>query len=80
MSLFIGHKPKQQHIQSLVDCKLSNPALVDLFACALGEVKDSLVLSDDPNRTLKLQGQALVLRDFLEAVDAASEVKQKLTS
>lgn len=80
MSLFIGHKPNPQHIQALVDCKLGMPALVDLFAFALDEVKDNLVLSDDPSRTLKLQGQALVLRDFLEAVDVASEVKQKMTS
>jgi len=80
MSLFIGHKPNPQHIQALVDCKLSSPALVDLFAAALEDVKDALVVSDDLSRTGKLQGQATVLRDFLEAVDAAPEIKQKMTS
>lgn len=74
MKIFIGPKPDRQQVQALNRCKLENGALVDLFRKRLEETKDSLILADDPIRIHRLQGRAEVLADFLEAVERAPEI------
>ena len=75
MTMFIGHKPKKQHVQALYHCKVTdNAALLELFETKLAEVKDSLVLADDPVMIHRLQGKASVLKEFLEAVEKSQEV------
>ena len=79
MTMFIGHKPKKQHVQALYHCKVTdNAAFLELFETKLAEVKDSLVLADDPVMIHRLQGKASVLKEFLEAVEKSQEVLARL--
>lgn len=78
MNVFIGHKPDRQHIQALLACKSQNESLVALFEAKLEEVKLALLQADDMSRVYKLQGQASVLKDFLDAVEKSSEVLERL--
>ena len=77
MTMFIGHKPKQQQLQALHNCK-SIAGLLELFEAKLQEVKDSLVVADDPVVIHRLQGKATVLKEFLEAVEKSQEVLARL--
>jgi hypothetical protein len=75
MKIFVGQKPDRKHIQALYRCKHpENEALLELFRLKLEEVKNSLVLAEDPVRIHRLQGRAEVLSDFLEAVEKSPEI------
>lgn len=79
MKIFVGQKPDRKHIQALYRCKLpENEALLALFATKLEEVKNSLVVAEDPIRLHRLQGRAEVLMDFLEAVEKSNEILDRL--
>jgi hypothetical protein len=75
--MFLGHNTDRQHIQALWDCKQREDKLIDLFVKQLDEVKNQLVSADDKDRILRLQGQASVLRDFLDAVEKSQEVLER---
>ncbi|MEL0015225.1 MAG: hypothetical protein VW715_08420 [Rhodospirillales bacterium] len=75
--MFLGHNTDRQHVQALWDCKQRDDKLLDLFAKQLDEVKNLLIAADDTDRILRLQGQASVLRDFLDAVEKSQEVLER---
>jgi hypothetical protein len=79
MKIFVGQKPDRQHMQALIRCKLpENEALLALFRAKLEETKASLMQAEEPHRLYRLQGQAQVLADFLEAVEKSSEVFDRI--
>tara|TARA_R110000851_G_scaffold83428_1_gene182219 strand:+ start:501 stop:740 length:240 start_codon:yes stop_codon:yes gene_type:complete len=79
MGMFLEHKPRKQHVQALYNCKVgSNALILELFEVKLAEIKDSLVLADDPVTVHRLQGKAIVLKEFLEAVEKSQEVLARL--
>lgn len=80
MNIFLGNKLSHQHIQSLRDCKLREDKLVDLFQTCLEEVKSQLVKAEDVVRIHRLQGQASILEDFLEAIEKSQEVLERRKS
>lgn len=75
--MFLGHNTDRQHVQALWDCKQREDKLLELFAKQLDEVKNQLISADDTDRILRLQGQASVLRDFLDAVEKSQEVLER---
>lgn len=75
--MFLGHNTDRQHVQALWDCKQLEDKLLELFAKQLDEVKNQLISADDTDRILRLQGQASVLRDFLDAVEKSQEVLER---
>lgn len=79
MKIFVGQKPDRKHMQALYRCKHpENEALLELFKLKLEEVKNSLVLAEDPIRIHRLQGRAEALTDFLEAVEKSREILDRL--
>lgn len=79
MKIFVGQKPDRQHMQALIRCKLpENEYLLALFRARLDETKASLIAAEDHVRIHRLQGQAQVLADFLEAVEKSSEVFDRI--
>ena len=79
MKIFVGQKPDRQHMQALIRCKLQeNEALLALFRAKLDETKVSLMQAEEPHRLYRLQGQAQVLSDFLEAVEKSPEVFDRI--
>jgi hypothetical protein len=79
MKIFVGQKPDRQHMQALIRCKLQeNEPLLALFKLKLEETKNSLMVAEEPHRIHRLQGQAQVLTDFLEAVEKSSEVFDRI--
>ena len=75
--MFLGHNTDRQHVQALWDCKQREDKLLELFAKQLDEVKNQLISAADTDRILRLQGQASVLRDFLDAVEKSQEVLER---
>lgn len=80
MSMFLEHKTDRQHLRALHDCKLRDDKLLVLFKERLEDIKDQLVVADDTVRIHRLQGQASVLRDFLDAVEKSQEVLERRKS
>lgn len=80
MSMFIGNKVDRQHIQAIANCKLRDDKLIELFQQCLDDVKSQLIRADDMVRLHRLQGQASVLEDFLEAVEKSQEVLERRKS
>lgn len=80
MSMFLGNKVDRQHIQAVNNCKLRDDKLVELFERCLEDVKNQLTKADDVVRLHRLQGQASVLEDFIEAVDKAAEILERRKS
>jgi hypothetical protein len=79
MKTFVGVKPDRQHMQALMRCKQpENTVLLELFRAKLEEVKASLVKADDQVQMYRLQGQAIALSDFLEAVEKSQEVFDRI--
>lgn len=77
MNIFISGKADRQHVQALVTCK-QVAGLIPIFEKLLVETQASLVDVDDVVRVHRLQGRAQVLRDFLEAVNDAPQVLERL--
>lgn len=79
MNFFLGSKPDRKHIQALVRCRSGEmEGLQSLFKVKLEEVKISLVEADDTVRIHRLQGRAEILKDFLEALEQAPSVLERL--
>jgi hypothetical protein len=79
MKIFIGQKPDRQHMQALIRCKLQeNEPLLALFKAKLEETRNSLMVVEESHRMYRLQGQAQVLSDFLEAVEKSPEVFDRI--
>jgi arginine repressor len=77
MNLFLGGRPDRQHVQALITSKQVGH-LERLFQNVLSEVKTSLVRADDMALIHRLQGRAQVLEDFLEALEQAPSVMERL--
>lgn len=75
--MFLEHNTDRQHIQALRECKLRDDKLLELFASQLESVKEKLVVADNTVLIHRLQGQASVLRDFLDAVEKSQEVLER---
>lgn len=79
MKVFIGQKPTRQQMLALQRCKLpESESLLAVFRERLDETKTALIYADDPVRINRLQGRAEVLTDFLEAVERAHEILERL--
>ena len=75
----MGSRPEKRHVAALLKCRQpENEALLSLFKIKLEETKASLIEADDLNRIHRLQGRAEALRDFLEAVEQAPSVLERL--
>jgi hypothetical protein len=77
MNLFIGGRHNRQHIQTLLTCKQIG-SLEPLFENVLNEIKTALVRADDTAVIHRLQGRAQVIEDFLEAMEQAPSVMERL--
>lgn len=75
--MFLEHNTDLQLVQALRDCKVREDKLIKLFAQCLDSVKNQLVVADSEARIYRLQGQASVLRDFLDAVEKSQEVLER---
>jgi hypothetical protein len=79
MNLFIGVKPDRTTLGLLSRYRgQEHEGLAKLFRQKLEEVKTSLVIADDEHLLRRLQGQAKVLQDFLEALETAPSVLERL--
>jgi arginine repressor len=77
MNLFLNAGTGKQQVHALLTCKQVT-ALESLFDKLLDETKASLVRADDMATIHRLQGRAQVLNDFLEAVNDAPSVMERL--
>jgi hypothetical protein len=79
MKIFVGLKPTRQQMQAFQRCKLpESEKLLEVFRERLEETKTALIYADDPVRISRLQGRAETLADFLETVEKASEILERL--
>jgi hypothetical protein len=79
MKIFVGLKPTRQQMQAFQRCKLpESEKLLEVFRERLEEMKTALIYADDPVRISRLQGRAETLADFLETVEKASEILERL--
>jgi len=79
MNIILGTKPTRQELMALT--RLRQPehgAVLELVRARLADIKDSLVTAADPDHIRRLQGHARVMQDFLEAVETAPEVLERL--
>lgn len=75
--MFIDHKLDRQYYRALADCR-QQPKLLELFQIRLEEVKEQLTKATDTQVIFRLQGQAYVLNEFLDAVQKSPEVIERL--
>lgn len=78
MNIFLGGQTDRQHIQALAMCR-QVPYLEALFQKLLDETRTALVFADDTDAMRRLQHRARVLSDFLEAVNDAPSVLERLS-
>lgn len=79
MSKFISTRPDKRHMHALLRCKSEeNSALLELFRMKLEESSDVLLKATEPSDIYRLQGRVAVLKDFLESVEAAQGVLERL--
>ena len=78
MNLFLDGGSDRKAVSALSKCRQAeNEGLLLLFKQLLEETKSSLVEADG-DRFRQLQGRAKVLQDFLEAVDKAPSILERL--
>jgi hypothetical protein len=78
MNLFLDGGSDRKAVSALAKCRQAeNEGLLLLFKQLLEETKSSLVEADG-DRFRQLQGRAKVLQDFLEAVDKAPSILERL--
>ena len=78
MNLFLDGSSDRRAVSALSRCRNSeNEGLLVLFKQLLEETKSSLIEADG-DRFRQLQGRAKVLQDFLEAVDKAPSILERL--
>lgn len=68
----------RQQLQALARCKTEMQPLLKLFEKSLDEVKTALMRADETDHFRRLQGKALVIEDFLKAVEDAHLVLERL--
>lgn len=79
MSKFIGTRPEKRHMHALNRCKSEeSTVLLELFELKLAEVQESLLKATEPSAIYRLQGRASVLKDFLESVEQAQGILERL--
>lgn len=76
MGSFFGHKPDKQHVRALYECR--NTKIVGAFAAKLSETTESLIKATDQVTINRLQGKALLIKEFLEAVEKSPEILERL--
>lgn len=77
MNIFIGGQTDRRYMQTLVTCKQVG-GLEQLFDKLLDETKTALVQVNEVDDIRRLQGRAKVLADFLEAMQQAPSVLERL--
>lgn len=78
MNLFLDGSSDRKAIATLARCRQTeNEGLLLLFKQLLEDTKSSLIEAEG-DRFRQLQGRAKVLQDFLEAVDKAPSVLERL--
>jgi hypothetical protein len=78
MNIFLDGSSDRKVVSALSRCRSSeNEGLLLLFKQTLEETKSSLIEADG-DRFRQLQGRAKVLQDFLEAVDKAPSILERL--
>ena len=78
MNLFLSSKSDRKAVAALVRCRTpENEGLLALFRQLLDDTKSSLIDADG-DHFRRLQGRAKVLQDFLEAVDDAPSVLERM--
>ena len=78
MNLFLDGSSDRKAVAALVRCRHpENEGLLLLFKQLLEDTKTSLVEAEG-DRVRQLQGRAKVLQDFLEAVEKAPSVLERL--
>ena len=75
MSNFFGPRPDKQHVRVLYECR--NSRLPEVFEAKLAEIQDSLVKASDTVTIHRLQGKALLIKEFLEAVEKSPEMLER---
>ena len=79
MNIILGTKPTRQELTAL--SRLRQPehaALAELIRSRLDDIKDTLVGTSDLDHLRRLQGQARVMLDFLDAIEKSPEVLERL--
>ena len=78
MNLFLDGSSDRKAVAALARCRQTeNEGLLLLFKQLLEETKSSLIEAEG-DRIRQLQGRAKVLQDFLEAVEKAPSVLERL--
>lgn len=77
MSVFMGHKPDRQELQALVRTN-NDKILVELLRRRLEKLKDDLSTAVETPQIYRLQGKISVLNDFLESLNKANEVLERI--
>lgn len=78
MNIFLSAKSDRKAVAALARCRNSeNGDLAQLFRQLLDETKTALISAEGDNFR-RLQGRAKVLADFLEAVDEAPQLLERM--
>lgn len=78
MNIFLDGKSDRRTVATLIKCRHpDNEGLLTLFKQILEDTKSSLIEADG-DHFRRLQGRAKVLSDFLEAVDKAPSVLERM--
>lgn len=75
MSLF--NRATKQEYHALLACR-DQGVLLSLFQKLLTETQRDLTVADDTTQIHRLQGRALFIKDFLEAVEESPRVLERL--
>jgi hypothetical protein len=80
MNRFLSKPADFQHIQALNRCKQegANGTVQGLFLKTLESIKDKLVIAETATEVQRLQGQANLIIDFLDAIERSTEILEKL--
>lgn len=69
----------RQQLHALMRCKAPDmQPLLKLFENSLEELKTSLMRVDDTDHIRRLQGKALLIEEFLKAVEDAPSILERL--
>lgn len=78
MNIFLSAKSDRKAVAALAKCRTSeNGDLAQLFRQLLDETKTALMTADGDNFR-RLQGKAKVLADFVEAVEEAPRILERM--
>lgn len=78
MNIFLDAKSDRKAVSALARCRNpENEGLVSLFKQILDDTKDSLIAADG-DQFRRLQGRAKALQDFIEAVEQAPQILERM--